>query len=243
MTFSSYRKLAIVGAVAILAVLAALYVVPSQHAITVRAGDMIEFGGYDWRVFEVSGNNAKIITENVIIMEEGRFNSFWGPTTWEASALRRYLNDEFLTSFSVEDRARIQETYIVNTDNPWYGTLAGNDTTERIFLLSLEEVVQYFGDSGQLENQPAGLINSQKGIMWINDEYNSARIGRDEAGSALWWWLRSPGEHPRLRTGVDPAGVISFFGTGASNTTGGSRPVLWLDATGIQALGSIHTND
>jgi hypothetical protein len=28
----------------------------------------------------------------------------------------------------------------------------GNDTTDKIFILSIEEVVQYFGDSGQLAN-------------------------------------------------------------------------------------------
>jgi hypothetical protein len=56
-----------------------------------------------------------------------------------------------------------------------------NDTDDYIFLLSLEEVVKYFGDSGQLLN---GNPNYEHGI---SDEYNGARIAYTLNGSTSEW--------------------------------------------------------
>ena len=62
---------------------------------------------------------------------------------------------------------------------------SGNATKDRIFLLSIEEVVKYFGDSGQFKNRP-------KDAYFIEDQYNSARIAEDADGIVFWWWRRPP---------------------------------------------------
>ena len=187
-----------------------------------QVGGIIEFGGRNWLALDVQGNYALIITENTCIIGEGRYNLFRGAITWAGSSIRQYLNEIFLKSFSLQDRARIRETYVINNDNPWFGSNGGDNTRDRIFLLSIEEAVRYFGDSGQLQNRPPG-------IRWISDEYDSARIARNDAGTAIWWWLRSPGRYQHLAAGIDPGGVISLYGTGVSNTSGGVRPALWLN--------------
>ena len=94
---------------------------------------------------------------------------------------------------------------------------------DRIFLLSIAEVVAYFGDSGQLGD-------SELSEWWggIYDAYNPARRTADIDGLYAWTWLRSRGGRPDLGTGVDGVGAIAISGTGVSNTAGRVRPVLWL---------------
>ena len=197
---------------------------PPPQGGAVRVGDIIPFGGHNWRVLDVQDGRALIITENTIgqRMYHGSFES----VTWEHSTLRHYLNNEFLNSFSEADRARIAETRIVNNDNPWFGTSGGNDTNDRIFLLSLEEVVRYFGDSGQLGNRN----HPNNGWWGFSDQYNNARIAIDRnADERCWWWLRSPGIFSDYAAYVLPNGLVNVNGFIVNPEAGGVRPALWLD--------------
>ena len=222
------------------AVLLAFALVPSTVLIAseqnlVTIGEIIEFGSYSWLVLDVQDNHALIITEHAHILRGGGYwHDVWGPITWEASSIRRYLNDTFYNRFSAADRMRIRKTYVLNNDNPWNGTdlwfrsSGGVNTTDKIFFLSVEEIVRYFGDSGQMDDRPAGL-GPLRFINWISDEYDYARIGRDETGTALSWWLRTPGAHPRLVTFIDPRGTIAMYGTSSVQTPVAARPALWLN--------------
>jgi len=73
-----------------------------------------------------------------------------GTAIWSECSLRGWLNGEFYSGFSAEEKSRILSTNVVNNVNPWYGTDGGQDTVDHVFLLSIEEVVEYFGDSGAL---------------------------------------------------------------------------------------------
>ena len=108
--------------------------------------DIYSFGGYDWRVLAAENSKALLISEYVL--EKRSYDSDQEDITWERCTLRTYLNREFYNSFSSEDRNRIIETVNSNSNNLWYGTPGGNDTRDKIFLLSLEEADKYFGNSG-----------------------------------------------------------------------------------------------
>ena len=203
-------------------VMAALLFFSAQTATAHEVGDIIEFGGRRWVLLQLQCNYALVITENVEIIGSGQFNSFHRNITWANSTVRFYLNNEYLDNFSAAERARIRETYIITNNNPWYGTNGGGSISDKVFFLSLEEVVRYFGDSGQLPNRPADRL-----IGWINDEYNSARRARDDTGNAAFWWLRSPGAIANLTSGIDATGAIWMYGTGVTNSLG-ARPALWL---------------
>jgi len=82
----------------------------------IKVGDLIPFGGYDWRVLNVQSGKALIITEDII--EQRRFDS--SSNKWDSCELKRYLNNEFINKFN---KAQI------NGD---------------IFLLSVDEVNKYF---------------------------------------------------------------------------------------------------
>lgn len=107
---------------------------------------------------------ALILSEKVI--EKRGYHSQETEITWETCDLRKYLNNEFYNSFSDSDREHIIEVVNNNNDNPWYGTSGGKPTTDRIFLLSIEEVVKYFGNSGMLETK-----NRNPGYDWCKDEF------------------------------------------------------------------------
>jgi hypothetical protein len=185
-----------------------------------QTGSIISFGGYDWRVLDVQKDRALIISDN--LLEKRAFNNQNTSATWETCDLRRYLNGEFYDQFSAEAKTRIMETRIQNNPNPWFDIKGGKETNDRIFLLNIEEVVQYFGDSGQLRNK------YQDNKYWIEDQYNSSRIAKYADGKASWWWLRSPGRNNNRAIYILDFGFIDISGGFYNRDDGGVRPALWL---------------
>jgi hypothetical protein len=112
-------------------------------------GDIIDFSDYQWKVLDIKENKMLIISDQII--EQRDYHDKKETITWEHSEIRHYLNNSFLERFSSSDKERILTTHNINADNPWYGSFGGADTVDRVFLLSLDEVVRlYFGDSSRL---------------------------------------------------------------------------------------------
>ena len=196
-----------------------------------RVGAVIQFGGLNWRVLDVQGKRALIITENII--ELRRYNVELKEVTWETCTLRKYLNGEFYAKFTKEDQGRIAETKITNPYNLWYGAKGGNDTTDKIFLLSLEEADKYFGNSGDYFNR---IRKEYKEGKWIpaNNGYgfsnanDSGRIAKYN-DKASWWWLRSPGSIGFFAAHVFDDGIVLVLGDFVAYDEIGVRPALWLN--------------
>ena len=168
----------------------------------------MHFGKYVWRVLEEKDGKALIISEHVI--DQRDYHSDLVDITWEHSAMRQYLNGPFYESFTPEEQSRILETQLSDRDNPWTGTKCGNPTADKIFLLSYDDVIKYFGDSGDFRNRVGwhwghedglGSVAVKGGQEFINDQYNNARRAYKANGSTAWWWLRSPGGSGQHTTG------------------------------------------
>ena len=173
-------------------------------------GGKLRFGGYDWYILDKQDDKMLLITENVI--EQRPYHSAETAVTWATCSLRQYLNGEFYCSFSASDRSRILDTHVTTPNNPWYGTPGGGDTTDKIFLLSIDEVVRYFGDSGQIVHRymyPNCDWCKDEFLPWIDDQYNINRRAVDQNGIVRHWRLRSPGGNPR-----SVASVSGFNGDG-----------------------------
>ena len=193
-----------------------------QEAPELSIGDIIDFGGIEWRVLDRQGDKALLISE--YILEQKAYHTRWENTSWEDSRIRRYLNSEFLNRFTTEEKNRIVETRVINDNNPWFGTSGGSDTTDYVFLLSLDEVVRYFGDSGQLSNQ-----NHPDNTDWgFFDRYNRNRVAYNLNVSASWW-LRSPGIRSNNAAVVLGSGSVSVNGIIVYRNYSGIRPALWLN--------------
>jgi len=196
-----------------------------------QIGDKITFDRYEWRVLDIQSNAALIITEEII--ETRPYHDVYTDITWADCALRKYLNGEFYDKFNAADQSRIMPVLNKNLDNQWYGAKGGEDTEDKIFLLSLEEVTcKYFGDSS------ANLLNRSKSQRyWFQkkDENNSKRSANYIGGGGWWWWLRSPGRVNLKAVYIWGNGNIGIQGNnvlkgnvGDLYPLGGVRPALWL---------------
>ena len=199
---------------------------------SVKLGDIVDFGGYAWRVLDIQDGQALLLSE--LVLENRPYNEKYGSITWEKCTLRHYLNGEFYEKFSAADRKRIVRTDVKNDDNQWFGTDGGNDTADYVFLLSLEEVVRYFGGDveGRLKKPHTNLWKS-----YFGDDFMGKRFAKNANGKRTDWWLRSPGIYPHYATrimdyGIDIGGLdadSTFYGEDDYVGEGGVRPALWLN--------------
>ena len=185
------------------------------------ANETVQFGGNTWRVLDIQDGKALILSNNII--GKNVYNTEEVEVTWERCTLRKYLNGEFYNKLSEAEKSIIATVKLENKDNQWYGINGGNATIDKIFLLSVEEVVKYFFDSGQLKNRPNG--NSYR----IDDQFNDNRKACDASGAASWWWLRSPGYTGHYAANVLEVGRILMGGFNVAFDYGGIRPALWLN--------------
>ena len=185
-------------------------------------GSIYKFADIDWRVLAVENNRALLISEK--ILEKRPYNVGFMNTTWETCTLRKYFNGEFYNKLGAA-KSSIADTPNNNPSNPWYGETGGNATTDKVFLLSLDEVCRYFGDS-TANLRTKGSTGSD---YYINDKNNSARIANYGSKAASWWWLRSPGYYSYTAAIVYADGALSVDGNLVFHDTGGVRPALWLN--------------
>lgn len=118
-----------------------------------KIGKIVAFGSYSRRVLSIKEEAILILTDAIISKQE--YHDTAEEITWADCAIRSYLNDTFYNQFTESDKVRILPVLNKNPNNEWYGTAGGEDTLDKIFLLSSEEVAcQYFGDSSNLLYNP-----------------------------------------------------------------------------------------
>ena len=132
-----------------------------------------------WRVLNRNGNDALLLAD--IALDDQEYNINYEDVTWETSSMRSWLNGygasmnkskidyskkNFINSaFTSMQRNAIEITSAVNNDNIDYGTAGGNNTSDKVFLLSESEV--YHTDTA------AGY-----GFAKDRSTYDDARISR-----------------------------------------------------------------
>ena len=174
----------------------------------------VKFGSYVWRILDAQDGKMLLITEDII--EERPFNSELANVTWANCTLRMYLNGDFYKRFNQVEKSRIMEVFNATPDNLIYGTDGGNDTTDKIFLLSIEEASKYFKD-------------------------DTDRVANYQ-GKSSSWWLRSPGGSGGFAAYVYRNGDV---GSNSNRITDhlGVRPALWLNLeSNISQSISLQTN-
>ena len=194
----------------------------------VKAGDHITLGKYEqngnaangresieWLVLTVENGRALVISRYGLDVK--LYHESMQGVTWENCSMRKWLNGDFYDSaFSSEEKARIRRVTLKNPDNPKFGTKGGNDTQDRIFLLSLDEVKLYFRNDSSRKMLPTSYAQS-----------NGAYVNR--ANGSAWWWLRSPGNSSFSAAGVDTEGKIYSDGVRVNSMIGAVRPAFWIE--------------
>ena len=190
----------------------------SQERIAIN-DEQITFGGFKWRVLERQRNKVLLLSE--LIIEKRPYHMSDDDIDWEHCSLRKYLNDDFLNKFDEKEKSLMLVTEVINNNNPRYGTAGGKNTHDRFFLLSIDEVLKYYGERGELKNKRYAPER-------IDDKLNSVRIAKDAGGQASMWLLRSPGVSNIGAALVNSTGIISMMGALASSPRCGIRPAIWL---------------
>ena len=144
---------------------------------------------------------------------------------------------EFDSSYKIAEPEGLSEM-----DLMFYRALVGtdiidNETKDKVFLLSMEEVQDYFGRSS---DTPVWDVNTTADDFFnavvdrmsrIDDQYNKARIAYDvNNNTAKWWWLREDG-NTCFGALVQSDGVIiknTRKSEEFNNLSGGVRPALIL---------------
>lgn len=197
-----------------------------------QIGETILFGDYDWRVLAIQDNAALLITDEII--EQRSYHDKYVEITWADCSLREYLNTEFYDKFSEEEKTKIIPVLNKNPDNPWFGTIGGVDTEDKVFSLSLEELAcKYFGDSSALLYNPR---KNQRYWYERKDENNSKRGAKlRDTGQGSWYWIRTPGRFSIKAVYVFPDGNIGIHGNNILKgnvadgyCAGGVRPAVWV---------------
>ena len=185
-------------------------------------GRTIEFGAYygtatgakkpiRWRVLSVEKDHAVIITEDNI--DAMHYSSSSDMLFWEDSDIRQFLNSNFYdNAFSDKEKQMILSSEIPNYKNVVFRTNSGNKTTDRVYLLSIEEAARLFDGNPERIAAPTSYALS-KGLFTSNN------------GKA-WWWLRSSGNLESYASDVDYGGDVDSYGSDKLVSLEGIRPVI-----------------
>ena len=190
-----------------------------------KVGETIEFGNYpqdkdgtekpiEWIVMKNEGNQVLLLSKYVL--DAKSYNEEWEDVTWETSDIRQWLNNEFYTAaFNKSEKAKIQTSLIKNEDNSEHGTSGGNDTEDKVFLLSEKEAETLFSNDDERIAKATGY--AEKSGAYVNEE------------KSAWWWLRSPGDDSDSAAVVYYDGWVYGDGGSVSINVDGVRPALHLN--------------
>ena len=174
----------------VLALLCVYVIIPAIAPV----GSLIKYGKYEqdndssngiedieWIILAKDDNKMLVISDKAIDCKP--YNTSSANITWETCSLRNWLNNDFINSaFSATEKTMISSVKVSADKNPDYDTDAGNDTEDKVFLLSIEEANRYF------------KYDSER--QCVSTEYakaNGAYTYEIDGASNCFWWLRSQG--------------------------------------------------
>ncbi len=191
-------------------------------------GDVYRFGSYpqsesgspepiEWVVLARDGSEALLVSRRALDCKP--YNPIYADVTWEECSLRKWLNEDFLSAaFSEEEQSRIIVSAVKADANPSYSTPAGNDTSDKVFLLSVPEANEHFDSEETRMCAPTEYAKKQGAFSNKKHKVDGLPAG--------WWWLRTPGSGQHLAAYVGDDGLTSNYGSIVYDAAGAVRPAL-----------------
>lgn len=225
-----------------------------------EVGGYVTFGTYEqdgdesnglepieWEVLDINDNGMLLVSKYVLDAQP--YNIEFTEVTWETCTLRNWLNNDFLNAaFNSSEQSRINTTYVVNADNSLFGTEAGNDTYDKIFCLSMDEILRYYqfntyddksqdGYCQRLITEPTQYATNRGVYTWTmsQEDYNGRYAGVGYSTDAVGkvgtgcWWLRSPSFDSLYASSVVFCGqAAASHGDKVDTGSCGVRPALYV---------------
>ena len=191
---------------------------------TAKVGDYILFGAYEqddntsngketieWKVLEV--NEDRIFVVSKYILDCQPYNTSEKAVFYESSSIRKWLNNDFFNSaFSADQKKLIPTVTVLADKNPDYTTPQGNATQDKIFLLSIKEVNNYFPSYSERKCESTYYADV-----------------RGVSSGDCDWWLRTSGQYNDRPIKVSSVGSVWSFGVVINDSSIGVRPAMWID--------------
>ena len=217
------------------------------------AGDLYVFGVYEnepieWIVLRFDRDGSLVLLSRCAL-DSKPFNDSYAATSWEASSLRKWLNDGFLkAAFGADEQKIILETTLKNEDNPVYTTSTKTppygDTKDKVWLLSINEVCDYFDkdkpDFSYIRkgNYARKCVPTEYAIaqgIWLSEEEEL------DGASTCWWWLRSPASNTKTAAIVLASGYVRYgIGMSVDYAKVGVRPAITVQPANMpEAIGVV----
>ncbi len=176
-----------------------------------------------WRVLSDIDGELFVMAEKVL--GSRAYNQVSTNVTWETCTMRSWLNNGFYSeAFDATERYKIKTSQIINDYNPWFGTTGGNNTSDKLFLLSYSEMTNPdYGfnstfDISDTARRAQGTDFSKSQGLYV--ELYSTYFKN------ISWWLRSPGGEQRSAGYVTYDGNFSDYGNFVSSNFIGVRPAM-----------------
>ena len=194
-----------------------------------KVGDVITFGEYEqdnnfsngaepveWRVLD--SDETGILVVSLYGLDSEKYHPQETDISWSQCHVRQWLNTSFFSSaFSQEEQAQIRKTNVLAHKNPKYRSVnPGSDTMDNVFLLSLEELQQYYSNSVDRLCVPTTYARME----------GAYRNPKTDGG---WWLLRTPGMDLSHVACVNSDGEIDAGSTRVNGINGMIRPAIWID--------------
>ena len=213
--------------------------VKKQWEVT-QTGKCIVFGHYpqtkdgkdntpiEWMILDHDGQRALVVSKYGLDAQP--YKKDYTSLTWETCTLRTWLNGTFYNkAFSSAEQAAILTTNVDNSKNQCYSgwnTSGGNNTQDKVFLLSYAEANKYFGVTHDTtSNTKSRVAPTAYAIAQGTHTYSSNKTA--DGTDAGWWWLRSPGFYQSSAAGVRTDGSLNYYRV--DDDSGSVRPALWVN--------------
>ncbi len=204
----------------------------------------------EWLILDVQGDQALLISRYGLETKayntiEPTYVDVYGilvtvyesvDVTWETCTLREWLNKDFFDmAFTAEEQKAILTT---DVDNSWeqryvnWYTVGGNDTRDKVFLLSYAEANRYFNVT--LFNNKNIISRAAPTAYAEKKSYPDENKNTADGTAASRWWLRSPGYHQYSAAYIDFDGSLSSVLAECKYLL--VRPVIWIDMSAIAQI-------
>lgn len=196
----------------------------TQDPRELYVGDIVVFGTFEQD--NRTGNGPEPIEWVILDIEDGQillvskegldcrsYHTRNISIYWEECAVRDWLSRDFIReAFTAEQQRAILPTSVETN---------GIFTTDRIFLLSLSEVNQYFFTDYQRLCVPTAYAIAHNAYV-------------NQTTGAGWWLLRDRADYGNNVLSINSDGAIDHDGGRVTSNRGMVRPAMWVSA---EALG------
>ncbi|MEY8236360.1 DUF6273 domain-containing protein [Lachnospiraceae bacterium 66-29] len=180
-----------------------------------------------WRVLHNDGSAIFLMADKGIDCKD--YHTLGADISWENSTIRQWLNKDFYdTAFSSDEQQAIVKQTIVNEDNSEYETEGGSNTKDKVFLLSMEEVLN--PGYGFCEKYD---MESLTHMIQVTDYAHAmgAYTNSNRYQGNGWWWLRSSGYTTFHAVYVGCYGLVRPDGDYIDAYDKTCMPALYLDVS------------